>query len=143
MQYDYECQNEECQFLFEIEQRVSARRLRKCPACGKKKLERVILEAPFGFVQREPTTVGQLAERNTKEMGKYELQSKRKNQEDAKVAAKAEALKELKQKMPHGAYIPEQQEHRPWYGKLEAKKHKSIRDDSTGAKAHKYIMEGK
>lgn len=142
MRFDYECQNEGCQFLFEVEQKVSARRLRKCPACGKRKLERVILEAPLGFVQREPTTVGQLAERNTKELGTYGVQAMRRKQEQAKIAAKKEAIKDLQKKLPAGARIPEYQEHKPWYGKLEEKQKKAILSDESGDKTHKYIMTG-
>ncbi len=140
MRFDYECQNADCQFSFEVEQTLKARRLRKCKVCGKTTLERVILEAPLGFVQGEPTTVGQLAERNTKSMGVYGIEEARRQQREAKIASRKEAVKDLLKKMPEGTRIPDYQESKPWYGRLTADKKKAI--ESGGDKQHKYIMTG-
>ena len=60
--YDYECSS--CDHSFSISQSIKDDALSKCPECKKKKLQRVILEAPIAFVMGEPTTVGQMADRN-------------------------------------------------------------------------------
>ena len=56
---------------------------KKCPSCKKHKLGRV-LGGFTAFVRQAPTTLGQLAERNTEKFGKYELEEKRKGQEKGK-----------------------------------------------------------
>ena len=49
--------------------------------CGSSNIKIVINQVPIGVVKGEPTTLGQLAESNTKNMGRYELQDKRAQQE--------------------------------------------------------------
>jgi len=49
--------------------------------CGSSDIKIVINEVPMGFVKGEMTTLGQLAESNTKNMGRYELQDHRAKQE--------------------------------------------------------------
>ena len=52
-------------------------------------LERLISGGLQPFVRGEATTLGQLAEQNTKKMGRYELQEKRaKNKEDTDAGLK-------------------------------------------------------
>ena len=58
-------------------QSIKAKPLVKCNKCNKMTLERVIYGGDV-FVRREATTIGQLSDRNTKKMGKYELESKQK-----------------------------------------------------------------
>lgn len=71
MIYDYECTN--CKtHLYDVEQSVKDKPLKKCSLCKKNTLERVILSAPF-VKCTNITTVGQLAEKNTKKIGKYKL----------------------------------------------------------------------
>lgn len=138
MRYDYECQNEECQFLFEIEQKVTdKKRFRKCPMCKKYTLERVLFEVPLGFVKQDPATVLQQAEHNTKKMGKYELEDKRKQLKDDEVAKKQSCRDAVKKKYP-GAKIPDVSMNRPWYGNLPDKM-----KGQDNKRLHKYIMEGK
>lgn len=64
--YEYKC--ESCGEESEIFQSIKDAPKKKCGTCGKNKLERLI-SACIGFVAREATTLGQLAERNTKKMG--------------------------------------------------------------------------
>ena len=72
--YEYKCQA--CEHFFAEEISIKKyKRKRKCPSCGKHKLERV-LGVPDISVRRESTTIGQLAESNTKKMGRYELEEK-------------------------------------------------------------------
>ena len=74
--YDYVCSN--CQHEIEdMYQSIKAKPLVKCDKCNKMTLERVIYGGDV-FVRREATTIGQLSDRNTKKMGKYELESKQK-----------------------------------------------------------------
>ena len=72
--YDYVCAN--CDHTIEdVHQSIKDKPLVKCPQCGRMSLERVIYGGDI-FVKGEATTIGQLADRNTKKMGKYELESK-------------------------------------------------------------------
>ena len=137
MRYNYECGNEECQFLFEVEQSaVDKKRLKKCPMCKKYALERILLEAPIGFVTQEPATILQQAERNTKKLGKYELESMRTMETQKQLANKQGCRDAVRDK--YGGSVPDASFDRPWYGKL---------PDNMGGKdqkrTHKYIMEGK
>jgi len=72
--YDYECSG--CGHSEEISQKFSEKELSKCPACNKGKFRRVILNPPMAFIKGDAKTVAQLADRNTKKMGKYELQDR-------------------------------------------------------------------
>ena len=144
MRYDYECNKEDCGFLFEVEQRVTANRMRKCPMCAKRSLERVLLDAPIGFVKDRVETLGQLGERNSKAMGQQgvkRLMDQRKRQQEF---AHQSRMDNLRAKMPAGAeLLGVGNTDKPWYGKLDKTTEKSINADPTGLKAHKYIMEGK
>lgn len=64
--YEYRCDN--CGHEVEYYQSIKDKPKRKCPACSKNKLGR-LLSAAIGFVSREATTIGQLAERNSKKLG--------------------------------------------------------------------------
>ena len=127
LSYDYECAS--CYLIFEVQQGIKEKPLTKCPHCDGT-IERVLLAAPFGFVKGEPRTIGQLADRNTKKMGKYELEAKKKAHKDAKEAAKLEALK---RKMPEGSKIIKE----PWYGSAPQKLAKA-----TEAQKQRYIRTG-
>lgn len=71
MIYDYECSScGNCQY--NVSQSIKDKPLKKCSSCNKSKLERVILSAPF-VKCTNITTIGQLAEHNTKKIGKYKL----------------------------------------------------------------------
>ena len=72
--YEYKCIA--CEHFFEEEISIKKyKKIKKCPSCGKHKLKR-ILSAPDISVRQESTTLGQLAESNTKKMGRYELEEK-------------------------------------------------------------------
>jgi putative FmdB family regulatory protein len=137
MRYDYECSNKRCRFGFEIHQRVSEEPLKKCPACKKRSLERVILEAPLVFMG-DPRTIGGLLDKNTRKMGKYELQEKRRLHKESEKAARVEARKQIAANLPPGAKLAPLQENRPWYGKLP----KNIEKSSDPKRVMKYIREG-
>ena len=105
MRFDYECSKEECGFLFEVEQPLKARKLRRCPVCGKSSLERVILAAPLGFVRGDVTTVGQLAERNAKAMGAEAVELEKKHLIRQEEFARKSRMENLRKKMPAGAKL--------------------------------------
>lgn len=136
MRYDYLCTNDDCQFEFEIEQTVSEEKLTTCPACGDT-IERVIMEPPMSFMKHR--TIGALADKNTREMGRYKFDSVEKSHADRFKAAKQARIENLRSKLPPGAKLPESYEHKPWYGKL-SEDMKKVNDPQ---KIHKYIMDGK
>ena len=76
--YEYQCKK--CDHNFEIVKALGDPHKKKCPDCGKYSLYQVI-SPPTVFVKGEATTLGQLSERNTAKMGKYELGDKRDWQE--------------------------------------------------------------
>lgn len=73
--YDYSCQKCSHEIRDEF-QKMSDKPLKKCPACGKMSLERVILSAPYGVCRQDPKTLHHLAARNTEKMGRYEYESR-------------------------------------------------------------------
>ena len=83
MLYDYICSNCKCE-LCDVSQSIKDPPKKKCPECGKNTLDRVIYGGAYAFV-KNTNTVGQLADKNTKDMGHYkrsemEATSKEKNQ---------------------------------------------------------------
>ena len=66
--YEYQC--ETCDHNFEIEQKIKAKPKKKCPECGKNSLERLI-SPPMISIRGNINTIGQLAEANTKKLGRY------------------------------------------------------------------------
>lgn len=97
--YTYEC--ECCGHSFETRQSIKDKALKKCPECGKMKLFRVI-GTPLAFITQDPKTVGQLMDRNTKKMGRYEFES-RSREMHIKRYQKQEALRALQE----GRELPE------------------------------------
>ena len=75
--YDYQCND--CGHEFEQIHGFN-RQPSPCEKCEGKNLRIVVNQAPLAFVKGEPKTLGQLAESNTKNMGKYELEDKREYQ---------------------------------------------------------------
>lgn len=116
--FEYECTN--CEKEFQFQEKVVAKRRVRCPSCKKHTLEGIISVAPLAFVEHEPSTVGHLAERNTKKMGKYELQDKRRTDNEGFNRAK-------------------KRKKEPWYGTLDSSKVAEL----TPEQKQKYIMEGK
>lgn len=94
--YDYECVA--CQEIYEVKQGIFDKPFEICGECGGP-VNRVILTAPMAFVQQDAKTVGQLASRNTKKMGNYELQEKRNEFKEKEAAAKEQASIEASQKL--------------------------------------------
>ena len=85
--YEYQC--DKCEHNFEIAKGFNDSHKKKCPKCGKLSLYQVI-SPPTIFIKGEATTLGQLADRNTAKMGKYELDDKRAKQEKGNLKKKKE-----------------------------------------------------
>jgi len=73
--YDYGCN--QCGFLWQdVVQNINDPPKKKCPRCAKHTLERVIYGGAHVFIRGEATTLGQLAEQNSKRLGKYGVEEK-------------------------------------------------------------------
>lgn len=75
--YDYRCT--ECECKVEAKQSIHDEPLTKCPDCGTLSLVRVI-GVPRAIIYGNAETVGQIADYNTRKMGKYELEEKRRTE---------------------------------------------------------------
>ena len=118
-EYDYECQS--CGHIMTVEQKPSdKKRYKKCPQCKKNELERVLFSAPQGFVEQEPTTIGQLSDRNRKKMGRYEIDKRDKESKKGIPEKKLGIWDQI--------------------GKLPKDKQKKLNDKDS---IQKYIIEGK
>ncbi len=74
--YDYSCNK--CGFLWEdVNQSIHDKPKKKCPRCEKMTLSRLISVGLPPIVVGDATTVGQIADRNTKKMGKYKVSEER------------------------------------------------------------------
>lgn len=95
--YDYECSS--CGHKMEdVYQDINDKPLKKCSNCKKHSLERIIF-APHVFVRGEATTMGQLAERNSKKMGKSQVEDLSNKDKDSKKDALKEAKREMHSKL--------------------------------------------
>ena len=104
MRYDYQCNS--CEAIYEIDHKFNETK-KKCYLCGKLKLEKIFLEAPLAFVRQEATTVGQLAERKDKELGKYGLEEARRRLKENNKIAEREKRQEVQSKLPSGVTLVE------------------------------------
>ena len=69
--YYYKCAS--CESFFEIRHSIKQSLLTECPECHNLSLS-VVVDSPFELtVKGEVKTIGQLAEKNSKEMGKEQL----------------------------------------------------------------------
>lgn len=90
--YDYRCSNEECLFeVNDVYQSIKDSPFTECPLCKQQSFSRTIYPSA---IRCSPTTVGALAEANTKKMGRYELEDKRLADKNRGKAAAKQAKKE-------------------------------------------------
>lgn len=112
--YQYECS--ECGLQEEIRHSIKQEFLTECPGCFESSFGVIITDVPLAFV-KEIKTVGQLAEKNVKRLGKYQIddieeakeQVKEKNNEN--FARKIEKQVE-KGKLPKGTRVRKYQRHK-------------------------------
>jgi putative FmdB family regulatory protein len=134
--YEYECNN--CGHTLEVKQSYQDTPKKKCPECKKYKLRRVI-SLIYAAVKGTATTVKQQAERNTAEMGKYELQERRQQHEKEKQQAKLQSLKTAGVVPETTTEIPSK---KSWYNPEGKDLGKELKDINTVEKTKKYIIEG-
>lgn len=103
--YDFEC--EPCAYYTEISQSMFSPSLLECPICGQETLKKVFLNPPHISVRGEVTTIGQMADRNTEKMGKYEREDKTKKDKNGKGLTK-EQKEKRKQHQKITAMTPQQ-----------------------------------
>lgn len=97
--YDYKCQNPDCDHsLIDVIQSFYDDAFTKCEKCNQNTLERV-LYTPYFTIKNDPTTIGQLAERNSQKMGKIQIDDKYHSDKEAKKQALSEAKKEMRSKI--------------------------------------------
>ena len=70
IRYDYTCQNCDHE-IRDVEQSIKDKPKKVCPSCGKRKLKR-LLYGGLGVSVKSGTSIGQLADKNAKDMGNYE-----------------------------------------------------------------------
>ena len=101
MLYDYVCK--ECGHeLDDVLQSIKDKPKKKCPECGKMGLDRVIYGGAYAFV-KNTGTIGQLADKNTRDMGHYKRSE---IEEGGKKAARATEERKLRDSI--GNMTPEQ-----------------------------------
>lgn len=122
--YEFKCKKCEHEFekfysFKEYDQGIQC----SCPNCDSKKIERRYDNPPIGFVKGNENTIGQLAEKNSKKIGKNKIKEYNHQQSE----------RMLKKK-------------KPWYGSLDKNKSKEIFSTKDKQKQQKiikkYIMEG-
>ena len=72
--YDFEC--EPCAYYAEISQSVHEPSALKCPVCGEQTLRKIYINPPAMFVRGDAKSIGQLADKNARNMGFYEKQDR-------------------------------------------------------------------
>jgi putative FmdB family regulatory protein len=100
--YDFEC--EPCAYYAEIQQHMSDPSTLNCPVCGEETLKKVFISPPLIFIRGGAKTVGQVAERNYKNMGFYEKQDRKEQDQNKK-----EKSEKRKQHQKIVSMTPEQQ----------------------------------
>lgn len=95
--YDYKCNS--CGYeMNDVYQSIKSEALVTCSNCQKDSLYRVI-HIPHVFVKGEPKTIAQLAEKNSKKMGKTMVEEKFFRDKESKKTALDEAKKEIHSKI--------------------------------------------
>jgi len=85
MLYDYQCNNENCNIIWEdVKQSIHDKPKKKCPKCKCLSLERIITGGIGISIIKEPTTIGQLADKNYKKNASKIQEEKHKKKENSK-----------------------------------------------------------
>ena len=103
--YDFEC--EPCAYNTEITQSMSSPSVLDCPICGQPTFKKIFISPPHVSVIGPPTTIGQMADRNTKNLGSYERQDKTREDKKGKGLTK-EQKEKRKQRQKIVSMTPEQ-----------------------------------
>lgn len=132
--YIYQC--DDCGKTFEIGQSIKDDRLTNCPECNSTNFYRLIQMPLYVRVIGEPTTVGQLAERNKKTLSSEQIAKLKEENKTKKTISRIPhdqlpAHTKLRKKEP----LPE------WMAKARTKTHKDILKMSP-KQIEKYIHTG-
>lgn len=90
--HDYECS--ECEEKFEVYQKYEEEELTVCENCGSNSLQK-IFSVPTFFVSQEAKTLGQIADRNAKKLGRGETEERTLKNKDKTKSAEIQAKKEI------------------------------------------------
>jgi putative FmdB family regulatory protein len=138
--YEYECS--ECDYIFEIKQSIHEDPIKICPECSAESARRVLHPPNLICYTSDVKSLGLLASRNARKMGKQLTEERfRQDKEHSRVAKKA-AREQLRQKLPAGATLPEPGGEAPWYRKGTEGPDTSLAK-MTPEQTKKYINEGK
>jgi putative FmdB family regulatory protein len=95
--YDYSCHC--CGFLWEnVNQSIHDKPKKQCPRCNKMSLSRLISLGLPPIVKGDATTLGQLADRNTKKIGKYKISENKEKYEET-ISRGSQERKDLNKKI--------------------------------------------
>lgn len=130
------CDN--CDYSFEEYMDRDEKLKVKCPSCKKNKLYQDLSGVYVGV--SNVTTIGQLAEKNTKSMGRYELENKYRQME---IKEKEEKKKREDKIRAIGGVIPEYKSPIPETPKNVRQSIESQSGENRQKRIEKYIMEGK
>lgn len=101
--YDFEC--EPCAYYTEIRQGPEDSDVHLCPHCMDTTLRKVFINAPAISVVGEANTIGQLMDKNTKNMGRYEIEDRNKANN---IHQDVEARKKREERRKINSMTPEQ-----------------------------------
>ena len=132
--YVYECSN--CGHTMEKQQSIKDNALKRCPFCKKHKLFRVICTPMYVKVIGEPTTVGQLAERNSKGLSQEQIDiAQMTNRTPKSISRIPQHL------LPKASPSPQTKDNPPWMENPRTKKTKDV-VRMTPEQVKKYVQTG-
>ncbi len=137
IEYEYQCTNPKCGVNFSVKQSIKDKAYFHCSECEEQLLERVIHIGIAIFKEgvHDKTTLGRLAEINTKKLGKYHKEDLREEHKESKLKAKEALQHEMADKT---GSKPIDVREKPWYRKVGANKINKM----TPAQREKYVKTG-
>jgi len=132
--YEYECGT--CDAHFEVEQSIKDEPFTVCPQCEHDTLYRVINPPLYVKVVGEPTTIGQLAERNAKHMSKEEMDKAQERFKTQKTISRTPDSR-----LPKSMPIETPKEVHPWMEKSRTKTTKEVQK-MTPEQQKRYVQTG-
>lgn len=135
--YHYRCEAEGCAFEYEIRQSIKDEPISLCPECNQNTAQRVIHCGGDFIIKEEPKTLGVLADRNNKKMGKFEKEDKTRE-----IKQKGKKGRKYLGKLKEGATQQERPDpnYKPWWRKEAVDKGLA---KLTPKEKHTYILTGK
>ena len=130
---------DKCDHEFLAQESIKKAPRRKCPACNKMSLCQNLTGGQPPIVKREATTIGQLAERNSKAMGKFGVAEQTRKDKEQYSKRKNEYLK----KQGINQTVEEIKAEKTWYNPDGKDLKKDLKDVvASPDKAKKYILTG-